>query len=138
MSGFKDSVGKFAENSKSRVNQIKQGVCIKLFSAIIKDTPVLSGRLRGNWQFSKNAPIETTTTRTEDSHGSAVTNDAIQVILGTSRDDAVYMVNNLPYAHRIEYDGWSHDKAPTGMVRQNVARFNQLLAQQAAKSNPLT
>lgn len=41
------------------------------------------------------------------------------------------LTNNLPYAERLEY-GWSN-QAPQGMVRVNVARFNTLLEEEAAK-----
>jgi len=37
------------------------------------------------------------------------------------------MSNNLPYAYKIEYDGWSHTKAPKGMVRKNFIRISQNL-----------
>ena len=43
------------------------------------------------------------------------------------KDSVVYLTNNLPYAARIEYDGWSHTKAPEGMVRKNVIRITQNL-----------
>ncbi|WP_162455859.1 hypothetical protein [Pseudoxanthomonas kalamensis] len=38
------------------------------------------------------------------------------------------MANNLPYANRIEYDGWSHTKAPAGMVRVSFARIRQIVS----------
>jgi hypothetical protein len=45
----------------------------------------------------------------------------------------IFLSNSLPYAARIEFDGWSHTKAPQGMVRRNVARFNQLLRENEKK-----
>lgn len=49
-------------------------------------------------------------------------------MVGASKPtDVMYLRNNLPYAYRIEYEGWSKVKAPEGMVRRNVARFRRIL-----------
>jgi hypothetical protein len=42
--------------------------------------------------------------------------------------------NNMPYAYRVEFDGWSHTKAPEGMLRRNVARFKRLFEEEARKN----
>ena len=44
------------------------------------------------------------------------------------------LTNNMPYAYRIEFEGYSKTKAPEGMVRKNVARFRQLLQEEAQKN----
>lgn len=43
----------------------------------------------------------------------------------------MFFTNNLPYAERIEYDGWSRFKAPQGMVRKNVVRWDDIVAAKA-------
>ena len=95
-----------------------------LSTDIIMDTPVLSGRLRNNWFPSVNEGTDKTTNYTGEK-GVAATNrvSAIKFKLG----DTLYLTNNLPYAKRIEFDGWSA-KAPQGMVRRNLIRWERYFA----------
>jgi len=95
---------------------------LSLTANIIKETPVDTGRLRGNWQSSVNTAKTNTLTRTDQ--GSA-TNEAGAEISNTNIGDVFYMVNNLPYAARIE-NGYSNN-APAGMMRINVARAQAAL-----------
>ena len=44
--------------------------------------------------------------------------------------DVVWFTNNLPYAERIEYDGWSR-QAPEGMVRKHVAQWRRIVEAKA-------
>ena len=92
-----------------------------LSTDIIMDTPVLSGRLRNNWFPSVNEGTDKTTNYTGEK-GVAATNrvSAIKFKLG----DTLYLTNNLPYAKRIEFDGWSA-KAPSGMVRKNLLKWSK-------------
>ena len=50
-------------------------------------------------------------------------------MLASHGDDTIYMTNSRPYAARIEYEGWSREKSPFGMVRKNTFRFEILLKQ---------
>jgi len=40
-----------------------------------------------------------------------------------SEGDTIYLVNNLPYAQRLE-GGWSHRQAPNGMVALSIQKFD--------------
>lgn len=123
---FSAQLGRFAKRAEDRLNATRRTVAIKLFSAIIMDTPVLTGRLRGNWQTSLASPVTGAIDRTDPSGGSVMRE--VEEVVGTSRlSDVIYFRNNLPYAYRIEYEGWSKVKAPQGMVRRNVARFRRIL-----------
>lgn len=109
----------------------RRAVVVKLAGAIIQDTPVLSGRLRGNWQFSVGAPV--TTAIADVRPGEAAQAEAAEVAAALVGDQTFYGRNNLPYAYRVEYEGWSHTKAPAGMMRKNVARFDTLLREENAR-----
>lgn len=130
---FAARVGEFVVNSKTKVEQTRRAICIKLFSSVILDTPVDTGRLRGNWQTSVENPASQEIERL-DPQGVAALQE-MKENLGDG-EVTVYFVNHLPYAARIEYEGWSHTKAPEGMVRKNVARINALV-QQAIKEGKL-
>ena len=94
---------------------------VGLSTDIIMDTPVLSGRLRNNWFPSVNQGTDKTTKYTGEK-GSAATNrvSAVKFKLG----DTLYLTNNLHYAERIEFKGWSN-KAPQGMCRKNIIRWEK-------------
>jgi hypothetical protein len=103
---------------------ISQGIRATVFevgSAIIRQTPVDTGRARGNWQASVGSPIGSETSNTSEGAAIAKVNSAANASIG----DIFYLTNNLPYIRRLEY-GYS-DQAPDGMVRRNMQQFNRLL-----------
>jgi len=128
---FTRKISDFAVKSIDKCDKVRRTVIIQLFSAIILDTPVLEGRLRGNWQTKAKNPITGTTDRV-DKTGTATTNEVVNQVISAGSEDSIYMTNNLPYARRIEYDGYS-SKSLQGMMRRNVARFERLVRQEAKK-----
>lgn len=131
MSGkFAADLRRFADKTKMEIPELRRAVTLKLISAVVMDTPVLSGRLRGEWQTTLGAPAKGQNGRV-DPDGHLVLAEAEEKVTG--QDGSVWFTNNMPYALRIEYDGWSHTKAPGGMVRRNVARFQRLLREEAKK-----
>lgn len=123
---FAADLTRFTKKTRDGLDRVRRVVIIKLYSAIILDTPVLTGRLRGNWQVSIGSPVTTITGRT-DMTGAEVIREVEKAAQQSSMMDVVILRNNLPYAFRIEYEGWSAVKAPQGMVRRNVTRFRRLL-----------
>lgn len=123
---FEIQVGGFVKKTKDRIQKIRRGTIISLFGSVIMDTPVLSGRLRANWKFGEGSP-ELSTDQTIDKTGGPTVSKTINSILGAGDATTLYLSNSLPYAYRIEFEGWSHTKAPEGMMRKNVARFQNLI-----------
>ena len=125
---FAAQVGKWAADADAKVDRIRRVVIIKTFSAIIKDTPVLSGRARGNWQTTVGSPALGDIERLGTGVGvppemMAEIEAACDTVRGT--DKVVIIRNNLVYIYGIEFEGWSHTKAPRGMFRLNVARITE-------------
>lgn len=113
---------------------ILRGVVIALFSAVIRDTPVDTGRLRSNWQVAMGLqPNLITTGDTDQNAPIRRVNDTTQQFQ-KGHDIAITLSNSMPYAYRIEYEGWSREKSPDGMLRRNVNRFKTLLAAQARRN----
>ncbi|MEA7672512.1 HK97 gp10 family phage protein, partial [Salmonella enterica subsp. enterica serovar Cerro] len=96
----------------------------------IKSSPVDTGRFRGNWQTTGATPA-TGLVAGVDPTGNKAVNNASTYIGSAPNWYEFTLTNNLPYAERLEY-GWSK-QAPTGMIRVNIARFNTLLNEEAAK-----
>ena len=125
---FSAGVKRWTNKVRGKVENFRKQVTIELFSSVILDTPVLTGRLRGNWQISFGSPSSGTVEITDPNGGKAIRKvEELASGLPEGRDQAVYLTNNLPYAYRIEYDGWSHTKAPEGMVRKNFIRISDNL-----------
>lgn len=125
---FSAGVKRWTNKVRGEVENFRKQVTIELFSSVILDTPVLTGRLRGNWQISSGSPSSGTVEITDPNGGKAIRKvEELASGLPEGRDQAVYLTNNLPYAYRIEYDGWSHTKAPEGMVRKNFIRISDNL-----------
>lgn len=127
---FALDVSKFVEKAKKNPEKVMRQVSIKLFSAIIKASPVDTGRFRMNWMASGGTPATGTTDATDKS-GNIATGNATSFVLKATDWREFTLTNNLPYAQRLEY-GWSQ-QAPQGMVRTNVSRFQQLINEEANK-----
>lgn len=127
---FSVDIKKFVEKAKKNPETVIRNVSLKLFSAVIDGSPVLSGRFRLNWQASGVVPAGGTLAGGDPSGAKA---KAAMVAYITSAKDwgEFTLANNLPYALPLEY-GYSK-QAPAGMVRVNAMRFNALLAEEAAK-----
>lgn len=127
---FALDVSKFVEKAKKNPEKVMRQVSIKLFSAIIKASPVDTGRFRMNWMASGGTPATGTTAATDKS-GNIATGNATSFVLKATDWREFTLTNNLPYAQRLEY-GWSQ-QAPQGFVRVNVSRFQQLINEEANK-----
>jgi hypothetical protein len=104
--------------SRDRVAGALKDLC----ASVVADTPVLTGALRANWRFSVGSP-DTTVHDGFSDPTTQITSNIDALVVDT--DQRYFFTNPLPYADRIEH-GWS-DKAPAGMLRKNMARFQGLL-----------
>lgn len=115
----------FAKKAGLNADKVVKKVCFDLTKAIIFDTPVDTGRLRANWQASIGNPINSNKNST-DKNGSDTFALALSAINNAPKN-IFYLTNNLPYAYRIEFEGWSKIKAPKGMVRINFENVKNSL-----------
>lgn len=125
MASFKAQLKGFGVKALEKVDKIRRASALELFMLVIYATPVDTGRLRGNWQTTLNSPASAALERA----GSDVSLAEAMANLG-ALVDVVWFTNNLPYAERIEYDGWS-GQAPEGMVRRHVSQWQKIVAAKA-------
>lgn len=121
---FTGDLKRFSVKSVERVNEVKRAVSLELFSSVIRDTPVDTGRARGNWQTNTGAPIKSVVER-DDVSGGAATKEAERVVGQSNLADALYMTNNLPYIEPLE-NGNSR-QPPKAMVKRNFARIKRII-----------
>lgn len=125
---FSQKVARWTYNAGQEIEALQKAIILELFTSVILDSPVLEGRLRGNWLISSGTPGEGVVD-VLDPTGNITTRKISNFVrsIDAAENYNVYLTNNLPYAYRIEYDGWSHTKAPEGMVRKNFIRISQNL-----------
>lgn len=140
MASFDEQVKAFAKKANMSVEKTIKGTSIKLFSAVIKSSPVDTGRFRANWLCAGATHIPSVVNMT-DKTGSSATSEMVSYINSAKGQMVFTLANNLPYAYKLEYGGYPGDgpntvggyskQAPAGMVRINVARFQAILDEQA-------
>ena len=114
-------IDKLAEKMHQKVETVARKVTLDLFSAVVKATPVDTGRARANWSFSYGAPNYTITDSTNTARGTAQAMKAATMDVG----GIAWLSNGLPYMERLEF-GWSK-QAPAGMVRISVENFTRFV-----------
>lgn len=145
MADFALDVAKFAESFEDGVETAIRGTTIKLFSAIIKSTPVDEGRARGNWFTTGQQPSTKRNDSARDKDGNGASSNAERVVMSIKDYSTFTLTNNLPYIEKLEFGGYGDGskttggyskQAPAGMVRVNISRFNKLLTEEARKNLP--
>ncbi|WP_236225551.1 hypothetical protein [Pseudomonas pseudonitroreducens] len=110
-------------------DKIARTATIDFFSGTVKDTPVDTGRARGNWVTTTDKPAQGEINR-EDKSGSAVISEIVtKTPEGAGQE--TFMSNSLPYIDKLEYG--SSKQAPNGMVRRNLARVQRIVDAAVAK-----
>lgn len=123
---FGSELEAFVSGTEKKVERTVRAVKLELFRSVILDTPVDTGRARGNWQATLNSPA----TEEIENESMSVALAGVAANLGKV-NDVSFLANNLPYIEELE-DG-SSKQAPAGMVRRNMARVQRLINEQAAR-----
>lgn len=154
---FTLDVRNFVEKTKKNNETVMRSVTFRLFSAVIKGSPVDEGGFRQNWQASGAIPA-TGIIAGVDKTGAAAISRMGEFVLKTPQWQEMTLTNNSPQSFTIEYGGYPNPvkrgtwnkqtksyeirsvggyskQAPQGVVRVNVLRFQQLLNEEAAKVN---
>ena len=116
------------------VNRTVRALGLEAFGRVMKKTPVLTGRARGNWNPSTAFPdYSTNETATEAeaaeklARAAAVLNEA-----DFWTGEAFWIANGLDYIERLE-DGHSK-QAPAGMVKVTVEELKPLVTRLALQN----
>lgn len=120
------SPSQWVTKTEHKMDLAVRKIALELFSRVILKSPVDTGRFRANWQVAIGS-IPSGTLELDDRSGTATISKATATTAGVKAGDVIYLVNNLPYAQRLE-DGYS-GQAPAGMVGLTVQEF-QRIAQQ--------
>ena len=111
---FSADISKFITHAGSNIDMAVRQTVVLASQGVVMNTPVLTGRLRANWQFGQLVP--TGEVVSEDTPGAATIAKIAGQVTSLKAGGECWIVNNMPYAGEIEY-GHSSVKAPQGMVR---------------------
>lgn len=132
MTSFSADLRKFAEASKRTMDETMKQVCLEIATRIVQRSPVDTGQFRGNWQLGDGGPDNRTDSPFDkQALGSPPSSETftrwLDQLEGTRAGSIVYITNSLPYARRLEYEGYSK-QAPAGMVRVTVVEYGQIIS----------
>ena len=120
-----DSLNKQMQDIRNRlekdVSKAFRTAVIQTCSQIITGSPVITGRLRGNWQVTLNSVPSSYTDNKE-----ALIGEAASTISKFTFNDVAYITNNLPYAEFIEF-GQYKGQHRQGNVRNALNEFDAKL-----------
>jgi len=112
---------RIAKKGGQNLGMLAKAVKVELFSGIVEDTRVDTGRLKGNWQVQENSPAGVAIDRL-DPTGAQV---KMEIDAGATEAGKTYFTNHLPYAKTYE------DK--DAMVARNIARVRRIVRDEARK-----
>jgi hypothetical protein len=140
---FAEHFTKLLKAAGDKAQLVVKGAAFELVAAIEEKSPVgnptlwkhkapagyTGGQFRANWNTSINA-VDTSTTKATAA-GTATAN-AHKALENYKLGDKIIISNSLPYAFRLEYEGWS-GQAPRGVVRMSAMEFRKHIKDQASK-----
>lgn len=122
---FRASLAKQIEKSKGKFQLFYKKFTIDLQTAVIQKTPVDQGQLHWNWFIGNAAPSNAFAEHTGNDKSGAIARNTALINSLNINGQVIYISNSLPYAHRIEYEGWSK-QAPAGMLRVSVSESQSI------------
>ena len=86
-------------------------VALDVLRGAVLNTPVDTGRARGNWQVSINTPATTSSGSADKSGTNSLSQGASKInSLPAPTGTTIWITNNVPYIERLE-NGWSPQKS---------------------------
>jgi len=110
----------------SKNGRMKPGRLIRDGMDLVAGKDYVGGRFRGNWQVSFDAAITGNIERIDPNGSASKSAGAALMQTFTTEVGTIWMMNNLPYGPRLEYEGWS-SQAPAGMVQVSVTEAQTYL-----------
>lgn len=138
MATFSAQINAWIAKTKDDADKIVRYALMTLDGRLVSRSPVgdgtywqkpppkgyAGGRFKGNWQVSIGSAASGVKDLA-DKDGSATIAAHASVISLAKAGQVQYLVNNLPYAERIE-KGWSR-QAPVGLVAVTVVEWNNIV-----------
>lgn len=136
---FSTDITSFVKKTKTNADKLLRKIAFDMFAGVLRLSPVLTGRFRGNWNISVNRISLKTLPQTKFTVDKAVPTGspvdaaerakALGAVGKAKFGDFIAITNNLPYAEFLE--GGGSLKAPNGMMKVTFERvkaeFNKIV-----------
>jgi hypothetical protein len=121
---FAADLKRIAAKTQKRLDQVDRGVKIRMFNAVARSTRVDTGRMRGDWQVSVDAPAAGPSGEIDKTPQGAggIRPEEIKKIDSFQN---TFLTNTVPYVLKWE--------EIDGMVAKVVADFERLIASEAKR-----
>jgi hypothetical protein len=112
-------------NLRQRMERSIQASVAAVHADLIKGSPVDEGRFRASWFHAQSmaGPADTNEMVPENESGSYPTPPPVDPVTVDPRQNQV-LINNLPYATRLCFEGWSK-KAPADWFTRIADRWRK-------------
>lgn len=127
--GFAADLARLCEAAGDKAELVVRKAALDLGGQLLDRSPVDTGRFKNNWATSVNG-MSTATGAGADASAAAARTMLQAQVAEWKPGKTIWITNSLPYAYRLEYDGWSK-QAPGGMVRLAVQNYAQAVAKAA-------
>ena len=127
--GFAADLARLCEAAGDKAELVVRKAALDLGGQLLDRSPVDTGRFKNNWATSVNG-MSTATGAGADTSAAAARTMLEAQVASWKPGQTIWITNSLPYAYRLEYDGWSK-QAPGGMVRLAVQNYAQAVAKAA-------
>lgn len=127
--GFAADLARLCEAAGDKAELVVRKAALDLGGQLLDRSPVDTGRFKNNWATSVNG-MSTATGAGADASAAAARTMLQAQVAEWKPGQTIWITNSLPYAYRLEYDGWSK-QAPGGMVRLAVQDYAQAVAKAA-------
>lgn len=123
---FTQQTQAWADKVNRRIDLALRKIALEAFTRVIIRSPVDTGRFRGNWLVEiGKMPTGFNPDDFVDPSGVHIISEIKEQVLTLKAGETIYLINNLPYARRLEY-GYSQ-QAPNGMVRITAMEFDPIV-----------
>lgn len=124
VSGFNAALRDNPDNL-TKAGRLKRGLKINDSMEIKAPAGYVGGRFRANWQVTFNAPAVGEIDAVDPLGNSTINKGAAVLQTFQSEYGSIWLMNNVPYAQKLEYGHSS--QAPAGVVRISVAEFQAFI-----------
>ena len=124
LSEFSLQIDSFIDATLNAIDNTLREIIFNIGDSVVHLTPVVTGRLRGNWQLTIGAPSNQSLIRYDKDGGVTLQDLQSKAALFTAGEVA-YIVNNLMYSEYIEKFG----RKSRYMVFLTEARFETIIAE---------
>lgn len=114
----------FAERTEKALTDTFRDLVVEIGATVIKFSPVLTGRFKGNWQMTVGT-ASNHSLNNYDGEGSATLAKIKAMAATLSPGEIAYIANNLAYSYKVEVEGWAVTP-PYQPVRRTEAEFEAL------------